>query len=162
MTPWWLYVPPSRALSTPSSHVHRLESTLRHSLSKPHKPSGLHHVFPRPRSRPPSASRSYVVVAEITAVFCFDRHPRRSVRQSSPTQPKLFNCNHAPPSVVSARTSVHYLDAMCLHDPVTARSRLLQALYARRHPCRTMSILINLASCYSIKHIRRTNNSCNT
>ena len=109
MTPWWLYVPPSRALSTPSSHVHRLESTLRHSLSKPHKPSGLHHVFPRPRSRPPTASRSYVVITEITAVSCFDRHPRRSVRQSSPTQPKLSDCNHASPYVVFARTSMHCL-----------------------------------------------------
>ena len=72
-------------------------------LSKPHKPSSLHHVFPRPRSRPPSASRSYVVVAEITTVFCFDRHPRRSIRLSSPTQPNSFDCmtrsrlpNHIP------------------------------------------------------------------
>src|SRR3989337_1595360 len=80
--------PPSRPL-TSSSHVCTvLNQPCAIVLSKPHKPSGLHHVFPRPRSRPSSASRSYVIVAEITAVFCFDRHPRRSVRQSSPTQPK--------------------------------------------------------------------------
>ena len=40
-------------------------------LSKSRKPSDLHHVFPRPRSRPPSASRSYVVVTKITTVFYF-------------------------------------------------------------------------------------------
>ena len=154
---------PSRPVDFKLSHVcTALNQPCAIVLSKPHKPSGPHHMFPRPRSRPPSASRSYVVVAEITAVFCFDRHPRQSVRQSSPIQSCMFDCNHALPCVVSALHICALIDALCLHDPVTARSRLLQALYARRHPCRTMSILINLASCYSIKHIRRTNNSCNT
>ena len=102
-------------------------------LSKPHKPSGLRHVFPRPRSRSPSASRSYVVVAEITAIFCFDQHPRQSIRQSSPTQPKLSDCNHASPRVVSARTSpcIALTPCVCI-IPVTTHSRLLQALYSRR------------------------------
>ena len=50
------------------------------ALSKPHKHSGLCHVFPRPRSRSPSSSRSYVVVADPTTVFCTNR--LASIRQT--------------------------------------------------------------------------------
>ena len=66
------------------------------ALSKPHKHSCLCHVFPRPRSRSPSASRSYVVVADPTTVFCTNRHPSRSVRLACPTKPILFGCTTHP------------------------------------------------------------------
>jgi len=49
------------------------------------------------------------------------------------------------PASCPPRTSMHCLDALCLHDPVTTHSRLLRALYACRQP-RTRSILTNSTS----------------
>ena len=49
-------------------------------LSKPHKPSRPAPRVSTPRSRSPSASRSYVVVADSTTVFCTNRHA--SIRQT--------------------------------------------------------------------------------
>lgn len=48
-------------------------------------------------------SRSYVVVADFTVLFCSDRHYRRSAGPSSPAQSNLSDCNHAPPCVVARR-----------------------------------------------------------
>lgn len=126
---------PPRPVDSIRSCICHLESTRAIVSSKPHKPSSLHHVFPRPRRRPPSASRSYVVVAEITAVFYFDQHPRRSIRLSSPTKPK--NIRLQPCSTLGRDHPAHlraFLDALCLHDLVTMRSRLLRALYAHHRP----------------------------
>ena len=49
-------------------------------LSKPHKPSGPAPRVSTPRSRSPSASRSYVVIADPTTVFCTNR--LTSIRQT--------------------------------------------------------------------------------
>lgn len=90
-------------------------------------------MFPRPRSRPPSASRSYVVVTEIIAVFRFDRHPRRSIRLSCSTLAvyvRLQSC-----STLRCVRPAHLrelLDALCMHDPATTCSRFIRALYTRR------------------------------
>ena len=126
---------PPRPVDFKLSCVHCLESTPHHSLVEAAKPSGLRHVFPRPRSRSPSASSSYVVVAEITTVFCFDQHPCRSIRLSSPTQPNYLTATMLHPASCPPCTTVHCLDALCMHDPATTSSRLLRALYARRLLC---------------------------
>ena len=139
-------------LSQPYAIVCRSRTSPQACTTRFHAPEVGHHQHHAPMSSslksPPSSALTNTHVSP-------SDNPVRPSR-NYPT------ANMLHPTSCPPRTSVHCLDALCLHDPVTARSRLLQALYAHRHPCRTMSILINLASCYSIKHIRRTNNSCNT
>lgn len=71
-------------------------------LSKPRKPSGPHHVFPCHRSRPPSASCSYVIVIDATIVFYpTDIRINPSDCQVQPSR-TFSDYNHATPYVVSA------------------------------------------------------------
>src|SRR4051812_4183598 len=82
------------------SCAHCLESTLRHCHVEPHKPSGMRHVFPRPRSRPHQHHAPMSSSLKITAVFYSNQHPRRTIKLSSLIQPNLSDCNHAPPCVI--------------------------------------------------------------
>ena len=87
-----MIIPPSRPVDS-SSHVRTVLNQPRAIvLSKPHKPSGLRHVFPRPRSRSPSASRSYVVIADPTTVFCTNR--LASIPSDCPVRPSRTCSTH--------------------------------------------------------------------
>jgi hypothetical protein len=127
-----------RTPSTSSSHVYTaLNQPHAVVFSKLQKTSSLHHVFPRPRSGSPSALRSYIVVADPATAFCTDRHPRRSVRLSSPSQPTLSSYNHARPCVVSApRIFVHCLmpySCMILHNVLQNHPSLMRQFLLYTH-----------------------------
>ena len=127
------YVLLPRALSTSSSHVYTALNQLRALvLSKPHKPQacttcfhapevGHHqhhaHTSLSPKSSPSSALTDIPVDPS--------DYPVR------PSQ-KISDCNNAPPCVMTSLAHLNaLLDALCLHDPVTTRSRFFRTLYAR-------------------------------
>ena len=84
--------------------IHHLESIPRQSCRSHTGPRGLRHVFPRPEvghhqhhAPTPSSPIHHRLLYQPT---CID-----PVRLSSPSQTNLFDCNHALPCAVSARTS---------------------------------------------------------
>ena len=116
----------------------RVYTTLNQSraivLSKPHKSSDLCHVFPCHRSWSPSASRSYVVVANPTAVFCTNRLALiHETVQSDPAELVRLHDMHEAPKSCSANL----------------------------HPSHDNSILAYMTSCNALKHPCCANKSFN-
>ncbi|EMS60055.1 hypothetical protein TRIUR3_09228 [Triticum urartu] len=96
-------------------------------LSKSHKPSGLRHVLPRPRSRSPSASRSYVVFADPTTVFCNNR--LASIRQTVQSdQAKLVRLHDTLQALKSSSANSNPSHDNLILADMTSRN-------AFKHPC---------------------------
>lgn len=113
---------PPRAPSTPSSHVHRLESSPCNHHDEAHKPLGLHRVLPRPEvghhhhhhhHHAPMSSSLISPLSSIPTDIPVDPPDYSGHCFVCLTQPNLSDCNHAPPRAVSAQ----YITVHCSTPP---------------------------------------------
>ena len=114
------------------------------------------HVFPRPRSRSPSASRSYVVVADSTTAFCTNRLasiPSDYLVRPSQTCSSAIMLHPAPRPLAHPCMSQTLCVCMILMTRLSARLRILSTCSKpsqQTDPEKTSFFHVTVCFCFSV------------